>query len=107
MSDDGQSDESRFRHEFYWTLSGIATFIFSAFMCVMMMVPGVPDNNKLWMLSISGLLLLIPILVGAWKFSSTDAPLMSWPFGPLVSVVLLIQLGWCFAGLAAILTHRH
>jgi len=69
----------------------------------MMMVPGIPDVDKLWMLSIASFLVLIPLLVGAWKFSSTDAPLTSWPMGPLVSMALLLELAICIWGFIEVL----
>jgi len=106
MSNDDEIEKSRLRRQIYWAMSGTATLIFSAFVYLMMMVPGIPASQKLYMLFIAAVLLVLPLLVAAWKFSSTDAPLMSWPFGPLVSVVLLIELAWCLAGFVEILTHR-
>jgi hypothetical protein len=101
-----EKDQGRLRFQLYWALSGLATLVFLLFVFLMMMVPGVPDTDKLWMLSISSVLLLIPLLVGVWKFDSSDAPLTSWPLGPLVSVILLIELTWCVASLVAILMNR-
>src|ERR1700756_4386872 len=91
---DSEKGQRRLRFQLYWALSGLATLIFLLFVFLMMMVPGVPDSDKLLVLSISSVLLLSPLLVGGWNFSSSDAPLMSWPLGPLVSVIVLLELTW-------------
>jgi hypothetical protein len=61
----------------------------------MLMVPGVLPAAKLWMLSISALASGTSLGIGVWKFGTTDAPLMAWPLGPVMGVILLGELVEC------------
>ena len=56
-----------------------------------MTVPGVDGATKLLLLSFTGLLLVVPLIIGVWKFRETEAPIMARPFGPIVGVALLLQ----------------
>jgi hypothetical protein len=79
----------------YWGTSAFSTLIFLLFYYVMMMVPGVPSADKLWMLSIAGALLTVPLCVGTWKFTTTEAPIMAWPSGTVVAVLLSLEFAMC------------
>ncbi len=85
----------RVRSWTYWISAVISTLIFLFFMSIMMTVPGVPASEKIWMLSVAGIALAIPLVVGIWRFSSTEAPAMVWPLGPIAGVVLLLELAEC------------
>jgi hypothetical protein len=65
---------------------------------VMSMVPGLYPDQKLWMLSAAGGLLALSLGIGVWKFRSSEVPFMAWPLGPIVGVVLLLELAECVAG---------
>ena len=47
------------------------------------------------MLSVVGVAVATSLGVGAWRFSSTEAPIAVWPLGPMVAVVLLLELAYC------------
>jgi hypothetical protein len=68
----------------------------------MMMVPGVPSADKLWMLSIAGALLAAALCIGTWKFAATEAPVMAWPSGAVVGVLLCLELAMCIIGIFAV-----
>ena len=99
---------NRIRFWMYWISSGIATLIFLLFMATMLMVPGVLPSTKLWMLSVAGAAAAISLSVGVWRFGSTEAPVMAWPLGPVMGVVLLLELAECAISvfLSVMRTHR-
>lgn len=88
----------RIRFRMYWISAAIATVVFLLFAYVMSMVPGVSPAQKLWMLSLAGVLLVVSLGIGAWKFRTNDAPIMAWLLGPVVSVLLLLELAECVIG---------
>jgi hypothetical protein len=92
---DGDGRERKTRLYVYWGTSTFATLIFLWFAYVMMMVPGVPSADKLWMLSVAGASLAVPLCVGTWKFATTEAPIMTWPFGTVVAVLLCLEFVMC------------
>jgi hypothetical protein len=95
---------SRIRSYMYWISSVLATLVFLMFAYVMSMVPGVPLSQKLWMLSIAGTLLIASLGIGAWKFWTDKVPLMAWPLGPIVGVVLLLELAECIISIFQLAT---
>ena len=99
-SDLGQNEErsGQFRLRAYWIASALGTVVFLLFVYVMMMVPGVPAAQKIWMLSIAGVLLVLPLVIGVWRFGTSDALVMTRPLGPVVWVLLLLELGVCVLG---------
>ena len=85
-------DENRTtRLNLYWLLSGVATLAYLLVVGGLMTVPGVDGATKLLLLSFTGLLLAVPLIIGAWKFRETEAPIMARLFGPIVGVTLLLQ----------------
>ena len=82
----------------YWALSALTTIIVLIFIYIMSMVPGVPSVQKLWMLSIAGALSALSIGVGTWKFRTIEAPILDWPFGILMGVLLFLELSVCIFG---------
>lgn len=85
-------DENRTtRLNLYWLLSGVATLAYLLVVGGLMTVPGVDGATKLLLLSFTGLLLVVPLIIGVWKFRETEAPIMARPFGPIVGVALLLQ----------------
>jgi hypothetical protein len=85
-------DENRTtRLDLYWLLSGVATVAYLLVVGGLMTVPGVDSATKLLLLSFTGLLLAVPLIIGVWKFRETEAPIMAWPLGPIVGVVLMLQ----------------
>jgi hypothetical protein len=95
MQAETDGDERKTRLHVYWVTSAIATLIFLLFFFEMMMVPGVPSADKLWRLSIAGALLAVPLCVGTWKFATTEAPIMEWPSGTVVAVLLCLEFAMC------------
>jgi hypothetical protein len=91
----------------YWVSSVVATLIFLFFMTMMLMVPGVLPDAKLWMLSIAGLAATVSLVIGMWKFGSTEAPVTAWPLGPISGVVLFIEVAMCTVSVVLILHSPH
>lgn len=89
----------KIRFRMYWILSGLATLVWLAFTYVMSMVPGVYPEQKLWMLSVAGALLAASLGIGIWKFRTSEVPFMAWPLGPIVGVVLILELAECVIGI--------
>jgi hypothetical protein len=103
---DGVQDH-RIRFRIYRIWSVVATILFLFFMTTMLMVPGVLPSAKLWMLTIAGISVAVPLVIGVWKFSSTDAPVMEWPLGPLLGVILLGELAECVISVVLLLRNPH
>jgi hypothetical protein len=93
MEDDDQYRRIRLRA--YWTASAVATFIYLLIVFSLLLVPGVVSAVKLWLLSVSAALLATPLIIGTWKFRSTEAPLTVWPWGPVVGVILMLEFVNC------------
>lgn len=89
----------------YWISAAVSTLVFLLFLATLMMVPGIVPSTKMWMLSVVGVALAISLGVGAWRFSSTEAPITVWPLGPMVAVVLLLELAYCVICVFLIATH--
>jgi hypothetical protein len=100
---DGASQERRTRFQMYWLSAVAGTILFLFFVTIMLMVPGILPDEKLFMLSIAGIVLAGSLGIGAWRFSTTDAPLAAQPFGPFVGVLLLIELAMCVVSIFHIL----
>jgi len=96
---DNDDRSHRIRSFAYWILSAIATLIFLMFTYVMSMVPGLYLHEKLLMLVTAGVLLVASLGIGLWKFRTNSAPVMAWPVGPIVCVVLLFELAECIIGI--------
>lgn len=79
----------------YWISAAVSTLLFLHFMTLMLMVPGIVPSTKIWMLSIVGVAAAISLGVGAWRSGSTEAPVMVWPLGSIVAVVLLLEVAEC------------
>ena len=86
------------RLSLYWLLSGIATLVNLLVVSGLMTVPGVEPATKLSLLSFASLLLALPLVVGIWKFRETEAPIMAWPFGSIIGVILMLQLALSLVG---------
>ena len=92
------SDESRIiqvRSWAYWISAVVSTLLFVLFMATMLMVPGIMPSTKMWMLSVAGVAVAASLGVGTWRFSTTEAPVMVRPLGPILAVVLLLELAEC------------
>jgi hypothetical protein len=89
---------NRVRFWMYWISAVIATLVFLLFMATMLMVPGILSSTKMWMLSVAGGSVAISLVIGVWRFGSTEAPVMAWPLGALMGVVLLLELAECAIG---------
>ena len=90
---DGRMQKTRLR--FYWISSVFATFIYLLIVFFLLMVPGVSSAVKLWLLSISAILLATPLIIGTWKLRTTEAPLTVWPLGPVAGVILMLEFANC------------
>ena len=58
--------------------------------------------EKLWPLCIAGTALAVSLAIGVWKPSTTEAPVTSWPLGPVVAVILFLEFAWCILGIATV-----
>jgi len=90
-----EARRNRFRLRIYLVLSGVAASILAMFLIP---VPLIPAHGVLWMLSISGTLLIAAIGTGFWRLKSADAPATVWPVGPVVAVINIIELAICIWG---------
>jgi hypothetical protein len=79
------------RLNLYWQLSGLATLVYLLVVGGLMTVPGVDSATKLLLLSFTGLLLALPLVIGVWKFRESEVPITAWPLGPVVGVILMLQ----------------
>jgi hypothetical protein len=91
----------------YWISAAISTLLFLLFMATMLMVPGIMPSTKMWMLSVVGFAAAISLLVGTWRFGSTEAPVTVWPLGPILGVVLLLELAYCVINVFLLATRAH
>lgn len=94
----GIEDDDRYRRirlRAYWAASAVATFIYLLIVFSLLMVPGVESAVKLWLLSVSAILLATPLVIGTWRFRTTEAPLTVWPLGPVVGVILMLEFVNC------------
>jgi hypothetical protein len=108
LSDDNKGIRGeRMRFWAYWISAAVSTLLFLLFMASMLMVPGIVPSTKMWMLSVVGVAVVISLGVGAWRFSSTEAPVMVWPLGPIVAVVLLLELAECVISVFLLATRTH
>lgn len=109
MTDEDSVRNGRGRFHAYWVLSALATFIYLLFVFMLMMVPGVYSGTKLWMMSFAAVLLSIPVIIGIWKPSTSEAPVKVYPLGTVVFVVLILELASCLPNvvmLALIVLHH-
>jgi hypothetical protein len=40
----------------------------------------------------SALLLAVPLVIGTWRVGDTEAPIRIWPLGPIVAIILVLEL---------------
>lgn len=79
--------------------------LFLFFMTFMLMVPGGTPGEKMTMCSIVCVAAGVSLCVGVWKFGTTDAPLMAGPLGPVMAVVLLVEMGLCAMNVVRFVLH--
>ena len=91
----------------YWITSILSTLLFLSLMTTMMMVPGVSSGEKVLMLSVAGAAIAVALVIGVWRFASTDAPVMTWPLGPIMGVILLCEFAECVASIVLLLRSPH
>jgi len=96
---DIEAGPRRGRYRLYWISSLFSTFVFSLVLFVIFTVPGVPKLQKLSMYAAAGLFLALSLVVGIWRFESTEAPITFWPAGTLTGVFLGAELAVCVVGL--------
>ncbi len=97
----------RMRSWTYWISAVVSTLLFLLFMASMLMVPGVLSSTKIWMLAVAGVGVAISLGVGMWRFGSTEAPAMIWPLGPVMGVMLLLELAYCAISVFLLATKSH
>lgn len=98
----GDGRGQKIRLHLYWGTAIFATLIFLLFAYVMTMSPAGGSAPKLWMLSIAGGLLAVPLCIGTWKFTTTEAPIKAWPFETLLAVLLFLELLRCIIGIIGV-----
>jgi protein-S-isoprenylcysteine O-methyltransferase Ste14 len=91
----------RVQSSLYWISAAFATIVLLVVLFFFLMVPGGTTSEKLWTLSVTGLLLACSLAVGFWGFRTRDVPALTWPAGPPVAAILLSELVYCLVGLIA------
>jgi hypothetical protein len=90
------------RFRVYWILSVFSTleFLASTYAAAMDQYPlgQFPPIVGLWMCSISGVLSGTSLVFGLWKFRTSEAPVMVWPLGPLLSIPIALVFGLSLIG---------
>jgi len=89
------------RFHCFWISTVLSTLIFLLFAFISM-VPGMLPSDQRLLYSIVSLLLISSLLIGLWRFGTTDAPMAQRPLGPLLGVVLGTELVICIATLIKI-----
>ena len=97
------AEAGRRRKHIYWMLSGASTFVFVLFVFMLMMVPGVEDATKLWMLSIAGIMLTVSLALGVWRPHTSEAPITAGLSGPMIAIILVLELVQCSLGIGYLL----
>jgi hypothetical protein len=100
---DEPAESGRKRKLLYWALSCVSTFVFMFFVFMLMMVPGVEDATKLWMLSGAGTLLAIALVVGVWRPQTSESPITSGMPGPVIAIILALEIAQCLLGIGYLL----
>jgi hypothetical protein len=97
------AEVGRRRKQLYWALSGVSTFVFVLFVSMLMMVPGVEDATKLWLLSIAGIMLTVSLALGIWRPQTSEAPITAGLSGLVIAIILGLQLVQCLLGIGYLL----
>jgi len=92
----------KIQFHFYWISALFATFVFLICSYVSM-VPGMFPRHQLLLISLAGIILIVSLGVGLWKFNAREAPLARWPLGPVIAVILMLELAECFIGISRVL----
>jgi hypothetical protein len=100
---DESAEAGRKRKLLYWALSGISTFMTLLFVLMLMMVPGVFDSTKLWMLSVAAVSLTLSLALGVWKPQTSEAPITAGMSGPAIAIILALELAQCLLGIGYLL----
>ena len=91
----------------YWVSALLSTVMFVVVVSTLLIVPGVLQSTKIWMLSGAGSAAVISLCIGLWRFNSTDAPASSWPFGPFSIVILLLEIVECAGSVVQLARQAH
>ena len=97
------AEEGRRRKHLYWALSGVSTFVFVLFVFMLMMVPGVEDATKLWMLSMAGTMLAVSLALGIWRPQTSEAQITTGLSGLVIAIILGLELVQCLLGIGYLL----
>jgi hypothetical protein len=84
---------------FHWFLGTamLSSLAFGLFLSTCMVVPGILPGQRRWMFGIDALLLACPLTIGLWRFTTTDAPISRQPAGPVLGVIITLELLFCIA----------
>jgi hypothetical protein len=100
---DRSAEVGRRRKHVYWVLSAVSTFVFVLFVFMLMMVPGVVDATKLWMLSIAAAMLTLSLLLGVWRPQTSEAPITAGMSASVIAIILVLELLQCSLGIGYLL----
>jgi len=90
------------RQELFWAFTGLSILgWFFIFACLF--VPGDP-GEAVFLGAVMALLPVIALLIGGWRYTTTDAPLMSSRAAPVGATLLLLQF---LHGIAIIASSAH
>ena len=70
-----------------------------------MMVPGILPGEKRWMFGTDAILLVCALIIGLWRFQTTDAPISQLPVGSVLGVIVILEIIFCIAALIGVGSH--
>jgi hypothetical protein len=79
-----------------------SSLLFALFMFTCLMVPGILPSEYRWMFGSDAVLLTCSLIVGLWRFATTDAPISRQPIGPVLGVIVTLELAYCIATLISV-----
>ena len=95
----------RIRSRFFWISATVATIVFLMFSYTMMMVPGIPTHQKLWMVAIEIGLLSVPFGIRIWEIRTSESTFVG-GFRTGMGLLIILELAWCFIGLFELATMK-
>jgi len=100
---DGGIGNTHMRFHAYWISSVLSILVFLLLMywaAMLQFPPGqFPLVVGLLICTISAILSGVSLLIGFWKFRTSDAPAIKWPSGPLLCIPLVLELGLSIIGI--------
>ncbi|WP_142988482.1 hypothetical protein [Granulicella rosea] len=102
---DCNEHRKRIHRHIYWISAAIAsaTFLLCAYVSL---VPGMFPEDQFLLISLAGIFLITALGIGGWGLTVRRPPIAVWPAGPIVGVLLLLELIQCVNGLFEVSTKK-